>query len=150
MRMREGQKVRVPLAPFRENILRRSYGTGFNVKVCPRHYGISGNRLRWLDIIIARNNSRSFTNVQNLVVPLPRIVAYTGGGGGTSYVLHIGYGPRERPPLLTRNFRSGAHHFHKWQKLSVPEHHHFVIARQILHFCRSGDHRFQNFFSFKP
>ena len=41
-----------------------------------------------------------------------------GGGGGGGYFhicMHIGYvPPRERPPLSTLNFRSGAYHFHKW------------------------------------
>ena len=40
------------------------------------------------------------------------------GGGGTWYVLHILLGIRYMTPILTLNFRSGAYHFHKWQKIS--------------------------------
>ena len=56
--------------------------------------------------------------------------------------MHIGYVPRERPPFSALNFRSGAYHFHKRPKNPVRN-------ITILHlFCRSGDHHFQNFFSF--
>ena len=61
--------------------------------------------------------------------------------------LHYMYVPRERPPFSALNFRSGAYHFHKLPKISVPEHHHFTFFGG---FCRSGDHNFQNFFNFNP
>ena len=69
------------------------------------------------------------------------------GGGGTSICMHIGYVPRERPPFSALNFRSGAYHFHKYPKKSIPEHHHFT---SFGGFCRSGDHHFQNVFNFNP
>ena len=55
-------------------------------------------------------------------------------GGGYSICMHIGYVPRERPPFSALNFRSGAYHFHKLPKISVPEHHHFYIFWRILPF----------------
>ena len=55
--------------------------------------------------------------------------------------------PRERPSFSALNFRSGAYHFHKFPKKSVPKHHHFTFFGG---FCRSGDHHFQNFFNFNP
>ena len=69
------------------------------------------------------------------------------GGWGTSIYMHIGYVPRERPQFSALNFRSGAYHFQKLPKKSVPEHHHFTF---LGGFCRSGDHHFQNFFNFNP
>ena len=65
--------------------------------------------------------------------------------GKPSICMHIGYVPRERPTFSALNFRSGAYHFHKLPKKSVPEHHHFTLFGG---FCRSGDHHFQNFFNF--
>ena len=35
--------------------------------------------------------------------------------------------PRERPPFSALTFRSGAYHFHKWQKYSAPKYHHFTF-----------------------
>ena len=61
--------------------------------------------------------------------------------------MHIGYVPRERPPFSALNFCSGAYNFHKFQKKSVPEHHHFTFFGG---FCRSGDHHFQNVYNFNP
>ena len=37
------------------------------------------------------------------------------------------YVPRERLPFSALNFRSGAYHFHIWQKYSAPEHGHFTF-----------------------
>ena len=51
--------------------------------------------------------------------------------------------PRERPPFSALNFRSRAYRFHKWQTNPLR-------SITILQFCRSGDHHFQNFFTFKP
>ena len=55
--------------------------------------------------------------------------------------------PRERPSFSALNFCSGAYHFHKLPKKSVPEHHHFTF---LGGFCRSGDHHFQEIFNFNP
>ena len=53
------------------------------------------------------------------------------GGGLLPYeYMHIRYVPRESPPFSAQNFRSGASPFYI--------------------FCHSGDHHFQNFFTFKP
>ena len=47
--------------------------------------------------------------------------------------MHIGYVPRERPPISALNFHSGAYNFHKLQKKSVPEHHHFTFFGVLCH-----------------
>ena len=71
------------------------------------------------------------------------------GPGGTS-IMHISLGivPRERPPFLALNFRSGVLSFSQlfWQKYFAPEHHQFSCRADFTFFCRSGDHHFQNFF----
>ena len=41
------------------------------------------------------------------------------GGGGTSICMNIRYVPRKRPPFSAPDIRSGAYHFHKWQKYST-------------------------------
>ena len=67
--------------------------------------------------------------------------------GGTSICMHIGYVPRERPPLSALNFRSRAYNFHKFQKNLFWS---ITIFSFFGGFCRSGDHHFQNFFNFNP
>ena len=74
-----------------------------------------------------------------------------GGGGAGHFHMHIRYVPRERPPFSALNFHSGAYHFHKYsQKYYAPEHHHFSCKADFKNCCRSGDHHFQNLFTFKP
>ena len=65
-----------------------------------------------------------------------------GGGSGrwvspppppvTAIMYAYGYVPRERPPFSALNFRSGAYHFHKLPKKSVPEQHHFTFFGWIF------------------
>ena len=78
-----------------------------------------------LDLTVYRQHSTiSIVSVYKLVV------GAIGGGGGTSIYVHIWYVPLERPPFSALNFRSRASPFYR--------------------FCRSGDHHFQNFCTFKP
>ena len=72
-----------------------------------------------------------------------------GGGGGVLPYVCILAMCRARDPHFQPwiSVGSGAYHFHKLPKKSVPEHHHLIFFAE---FCRSGDHHFQNFFNFNP
>ena len=64
-----------------------------------------------------------FTIYQNYTLALRTIPSEQEALQSYLYVLCGKYVLRDRPPFL--DLCSGAHHFHKWQKYSVPEHHHF-------------------------
>ena len=67
--------------------------------------------------------------------------------------MHIRYVPRERPPISSPRFLLQSISFsqmtppppQKKKKKKTP-----LRSITNLHFCRSGDHHFQNFFTFNP